>query len=218
MRTFYLMLPLLASAAVVVPVMPTLAATAPAVATAEADNARAFKLVEDYFNHITTLSAHFSQHSSNESWTHEGKLLIKRPRQFLWLYETPHKQRVIGTGTAVYYVDDENGQVTQMPLKGGIAKILGAAGDIDLSKLGFAVTQTHQTGTHLDVLLTPTKHDDQIKQVALGFTLAAKPVLNDIIATDNTGVITRVELSDVRAGVALDSKLFKFTPPQYRQN
>ncbi|HEX2859232.1 MAG TPA: outer-membrane lipoprotein carrier protein LolA [Alphaproteobacteria bacterium] len=179
---------------------------------------QAARMIEDYFNAFTTLTAWFSQHSSNDQWTHEGTLAVKKPGQFVWLYQSPHRQRIISTGTAVYYVDDEGGQVTQLPLQGGIAKLLGAR-EVKLDKLGFRVTALKQNPQQLDVTLTPLKPDNQLKNIVLTFSATgAKPEISGLSMTDGLGAVTQVTLSDIKTGVSIDPKVFKFTPPQERQN
>jgi outer membrane lipoprotein carrier protein len=227
MKTFYLMTTVLASSALmplavhaeasgVAPVRSATVAEAK-VPTASYSMAQAGKLVEDYFNAFTTMSAWFSQHSSNDQWSFEGTLLVKKPGQFVWSYQTPHKQRIIGTGTNVYYVDDEGGQVTQLPIQGGIGKIIGAR-EVRLSKLGFKVTHVNQQGNQLDITLSPVKADNQLKSITLNFNIAAKPQLIGMLVIDGVGSATQVSLSNIQTGIAIDPKVFKFTPPQYQNN
>jgi outer membrane lipoprotein carrier protein len=231
MKTFYLMTTMVASALAGSALMPLAAhAEASGVApvrdakvteakapTASYSMAQAGKLVEDYFNAFTTMSAWFSQHSSNDQWSFEGTLLVKKPGQFVWSYQTPHKQRIIGTGTNVYYVDDEGGQVTQLPIQGGIGKIIGAR-EVHLDKLGFRVTHVNQQGNELAVTLSPVKPDNQLKSITLTFNVAAKPQLTGILVIDGVGSATQVSLSNIQTGVSIDPKVFKFTPPQYQNN
>jgi outer membrane lipoprotein carrier protein len=226
MRTYYLMGLMMTSAIApavthaeasgVAPVR-SAAVTEAKAPTTSYSMAQAGKLVEDYFNAFTTMSAWFSQHSSNDQWSFEGTLLVKKPGQFVWNYQTPHKQRIIGTGTSVYYVDDEGGQVTQLPIQGGIGKIIGAR-EVRLNKLGFKVTHLNQQGNQLDITLSPVRADNQLKSITLNFNVAAKPQLIGILVIDGVGSATQVSLSNIQTGVSLDPKVFKFTPPQYQNN
>lgn len=226
MRTYYLMGLMMTSAIApsgiyaeasgVAPVRTAMVKQA-AVPTATYSMPQAAKLVEDYFNAFTTMSAWFTQHSSADQWSHEGTLLVKKPGQFVWSYQTPHKQRIIGTGSNVYYVDDEGGQVTQLPIQGGIGKIIGAK-EVSLDKLGFKVSHIRQQGNTLDVTLSPVKPDNQLKSLTLTFNTEAKPQLIAILVIDGLGTSTQVSLSNIQTAVAVDPKVFKFTPPQYQNN
>jgi outer membrane lipoprotein carrier protein len=226
MRTYYLMGLMMTSAigpnavhaeaSGVAPVRDAKVTTAK-VQTATYSMDQAGKLVEDYFNAFTTMSAWFTQHSSNDQWSHEGTLIVKKPGQFVWNYQSPHKQRIIGTGTAVYYVDDEGGQVTQLPIQGGIGKIIGAK-EVHLDKLGFKVTHVRQQGPQLDVTLSPVKPDNQLKSLTLSFNTTGKPQLVGLLVIDGVGSSTQVSLSSIQTGITPDPKIFKFTPPQYQNN
>lgn len=191
----------------------------------EFTNAQGATLVENYFNSVTTMKAAFAQRSTGEAFVQEGVFYLKKPRQFVWQYETPNRQRVIGTGTAVYYQDQSsgpNGQVTQLPNGGGMSFLFGGK-KVNLADQGLKVIDVVSNAREVRVTLVAyaKRRDDMggIERVTVGFARKAGAVeLALVEAVDVTGVLTKLELNNVQRGVALDAKLFAFTPPQYREN
>ena len=180
------------------------------------------KMVEDYFNGIATLRAHFTQQATGDSFVQEGEFYLRRPRQFLWQYETPDRQKVISTGTAIYFVDQERGdRVTQLPTNVGLARLFNTK-VLSLARQGMEVTGARVTGNQLLIdlkMLEKTRLNDQAGLVSLRMVFARRPmVLQRIDALDTTGVTTSVSFSNLQTGVELPRKLFDFVPPQYREN
>ena len=182
-------------------------------------------LTEGYFNSLNTLQANFTQVQSDKpKEIQRGTFSANRPAgQFLWQYETPVKQKIVGTGTAVYYVDQsfkgKDGQVTQLPIDAGMGKLLRGE-PLNLAKVGLRVTNyTEISGTRTVTLAaTQTRRDQQgLKQVTLTFRGTAQaPVLKSFSATDMLGVTTTVSLTNLRTGVVFPKGQFSYTPP--RQN
>lgn len=197
---------------------------APLVA-GEFTKTQAATLVENYFNGLTTLKAEFAQRSTGEAFVQEGTFYLKKPRQFVWQYETPNRQRVIGTGTAVYYQDQSsgpNGQVTQLPNNGGMSFLFGGK-KVSLAEQGLKVTEVVSNNREVRVsMVTDTKRRDDmggVERVNLGFARKGGTLeLALLEAVDITGVLTKLQLANVQRGVVLDKNLFAFVPPQYREN
>ncbi|NBV54913.1 MAG: outer membrane lipoprotein carrier protein LolA [Proteobacteria bacterium] len=188
-----------------------------------ADRAVAGRKVEEYFNGMTTLRAEFSQKVEGEDFASEGTFYWRKPRQFLWQYETPVKQKIVGTGTAAYYVDQsvagERGQVTQLPIEAGLGRLF-AAKKLSLAAQGLQVVQAREGAKALEVVLAlnrPTEADLQagVRQVKLVFAKQPALVLARIEAADVTGATTRVSFDRVVANGPISGKLFEFTPGVY---
>lgn len=182
------------------------------------------RMVEQYFNGLTTMQADFSQSVTGEAFASEGSFYLKRPRQFLFQYDTPTKQKVVSTGTAVYYVDQSkgfDGQTTQLPMSSGLGRIFGAK-MLDLKKEGLTVTEASQSATWLRVkvrIAKAGKDDDQagLKQATLSFDKlpGGKLQLRRIEALDTLGATTTVALTNIKTGVEIPAKLFVFKPAVY---
>lgn len=185
------------------------------------------KAVESYFNTLGTFQANFSQHSTGEDTSSEGLFSYKRPRMFVFQYDTPIPQKIVSTGTAVYYVDQstgKDGQVTQLPMDAGVGRIF-AAKSLSLKDSGLRVTEASQDDRQLRVLMVAEKKirtGDQagLKQVWLTFNKKqpglGKLELASIEALDTLGVTTSVYFDHVKAGIPLSSALFEYTPGVYR--
>lgn len=183
--------------------------------------------VEGYFNTLSTLQADFSQSVTGQDMASEGMFSYKRPRQFLFQYDTPTKQKIVSTGTAVYYVDQSSGhdsQVTQLPMSAGLGRIFGAK-HLDLKDAGLRVSQAAQTASVLRVLVMAekvVKMDDQagLKQAWLVFDRldGDKLQLARIEALDTLGVTTTVTFSHIKTGIPLSGSLFEYTPGVYKNS
>lgn len=186
----------------------------------------ATRMAEEYFNGLSTFQAEFSQSVTGEAFASEGTFYLKKPRQFVWQYDTPTRQKIVGTGTAVYYVDQSgpkgSGQVTQLPMDAGLNRLFGAKA-LKLNGGGLRVSGVASSPSELTLTLQVEKsaRADQagLKTVKLTFTRKPDRSLMAIMAieaTDVTGVVTRVSFSDIKTGVPLAAKLFEFTPGVYK--
>jgi outer membrane lipoprotein-sorting protein len=190
-------------------------------AQSAAELAVAAQTVEKYFNGISTLKANFTQKVTGEPFTSEGTFVWKKPKQFVWTYETPNRQRVISTGAAVYYSDDERHQVTQLPNNAGLARIFNA-GRLNLAKSGLRVAavqnEAHTYAVTLQVVGDDTREAAAVKSLRIAFIRGVKGLtLASMEAIDLTGAVTRIGLNQVQTNVPVDAKVFAFTPGVYKQ-
>lgn len=193
--------------------------------------AEAARWVETYVNGLTTLEADFTQRVSDEAFLSEGTFALKRPRQFVWQYETPNRQMLIGTGTAAYFVDQEGpntlggsvGQVTQLPMNAGLGRLFGVQ-KLNLAKAGLVVMQAQRKDGALQVRMRLAKGQTDatgLQHVTLRFApMGAKRTLHlqQIDAFDALNVTTTLVLSNVRTGQAIPAKRFAFVPPVGTEN
>lgn len=180
------------------------------------------KQVEDYFNDLSMYQAEFTQSVTGERVPSKGTFSWRKPGQFLWQYEAPVKQKLISTGSAVYFVDDRNA-VTQLPMDAGIARLFNAK-VLNLSKQGLRATRVQSNNRLLVVEFAVDKKiatGDQtgLVNLRLAFDKLAgnRLMLKQIDALDTLSVTTRVEFVNVRENVALPGKMFQFTPGVYDQ-
>lgn len=191
-------------------------------------NTRAAAEIEQYFNSMTTLEAAFTQTQSDKvGQPQKGTFKANRSKgQFVWQYITPVRQKVVGTGTAVYYVDQSaragDGQVTQLPLDAGMGRLL-RGGKLSLSAMKLQVASVKQNGALKTVMLTPTVGagsvaNQGLKSLEITLKTAPKtaPTLAAFSATDALGVTMRISLTEVKAGGVIPASTFAYTPPQLR--
>lgn len=180
------------------------------------------KAVEDYFNGISTLQANFTQTVTGERTASAGVFSWRRPGQFLWQYQTPVAQKLVSTGSAIYFIDDRQ-QATQLPMDAGVARLFNAK-SLNLSKQGLRATHVKTTSQRIEVDFAVDKKiatGDQTGLASLKLVFDRMPgnrmQLRQIDALDTLSVTTRVEFSNLRENVSLPAKMFAFTPGVYEQ-
>lgn len=188
------------------------------VLAAPLDTATAAKQVEGYFNGMSTYQARFQQRTTGEQWTQEGMFYLNRPKgQFLWNYESPDRQRLIATGTKLYFVNDERGgAVTELPVKSGLSRLFTGKA-LNLEQEGLRVVKADQTDDQLVVTMEakPVKGGTDMGGVeTVTLTFARKPQLALMQAdvVDAVDALTKVSFADVKQGLTMDGKMFQFTP------
>ncbi len=179
--------------------------------------------VEDYFNGLSTYQAAFVQSVTGEKVPSKGTFSLKRPGKFLWQYDTPMRQKIVSTGSAAYYVDQERNQTTQLPMNAGVARLFNAK-TLNLGKQGLRATHVRSNSQLLVVDFAVDKKiatGDNTGLTKLTLAFARLPGnnlrLTQIDGVDTLNVTTRVEFADIRENVALPDKLFAFTPGVYEQ-
>lgn len=169
--------------------------------------------VEGYFNNMRTLAANFTQTVTGETWGQNGTLYVKKPGKFVFNYDTPSKEKLISTGSVLYFIDDK-GTVTQLPRDAGMAKLLGAK-TVSLSAMGAKVVSARSSPSLLQVTLglAPAKGGAGLKTLVLTFDrIPGGLVLRKMAGTDLTNVTTTVELDHVQQGLALNDQMFMYDP------
>lgn len=179
------------------------------------------KAVEDYFNDMSTYQANFVQTVTGEKTPSKGVFSLKRPGKFLWQYDTPVKQRIISTGSAVYYQDQERNQVTQLPVNAGVARLFNAK-TLNMSQQGLRATRVQANSQLLVVEFAVEKKiktGDNTGLTDLRLTFGKMPggrlQLRVIDAVDTMNVTTRVEFGSVKENIELPNSMFNFTPGVY---
>ncbi len=187
---------------------------------AQAELVAAGKAVEDLFNAVTTMRATFTQHTAGEKFSSHGDFYWQKPGKFLWQYETPVRQKIVSTGTAVFYVDQstgKDGQVTQLPFNAGLGRLFNAR-TLNLSKEGLrviALQDTPQQRTLTLVMIDGKKEMDAGGLVRVRVMLRRDKgalVLAGLEGFDKMNNTTRVTFEDVVLGGAIPKKLFEFVP------
>ena len=178
--------------------------------------------VERYFNDIQTLQADFTQTVTGEARASSGTFYWQKPGKFLWLYKAPVAQKLVSTGSAIYFIDDRQ-QATQVPTNAGVARLFNAS-TMNFSKQGLRATHVRQTGRELAVTFAVEKDmatgdGAGLRQLTLVFTRLPgnRLELAQIDALDSLNVTTRVELANIRTNQMLTRSLFEYTPGVYDQ-
>ena len=167
--------------------------------------------VENYLDGIRTLEASFSQLAPDGSLS-TGKLFIDRNRSGMRFdYDPPSKVLLVAPGDwRLIFYDGSIQQVNVIPLSETplgflLSQEVELAGDV-------SVQAVEDRGSELDVTLIRTEEPDQGKVV---LTFAAEPMrLMRWSVTDAQGLVTTLEIADVRTGVELERELFVWRDPK----
>jgi outer membrane lipoprotein-sorting protein len=161
--------------------------------------------VEAYFEALRTLRARFVQ-VSDQGAVAEGRLFIQRPGRLRLDYADPAKLLIVATGGQLIQHDRELKQTTYLLLSLTPAAVLlrervTLSGDVTVTGVARA------TGTvRISVVQTS---DPRAGRITLVF--GDRPFqLSSWIDVDGQGATTRVTLSEIETGMALDPQLFVF--------
>ncbi|RYG61771.1 MAG: outer membrane lipoprotein carrier protein LolA [Alphaproteobacteria bacterium] len=179
--------------------------------------------VEDYFNDLSTYQAAFTQTVTGEATPSKGTFSLKRPGRFLWQYDTPTRQKIVSTGSAAYYIDQERNQTTQLPMNAGVARLFNAK-TLNMSKQGLRATRVRTNSQLMVVDFAVDKKiatGDNTGLTKLTLTFARLPGnnlrLTQLEGLDTLGVTTTVAFADIQENVSLPNSLFAYTPGVYEQ-
>ncbi len=173
-------------------------------------------ILQRFVDDVVTMSGRFEQSLIDADdqvvETSEGTFDIRRPGQFRWSYSTPYEQLLVADGLNVWSYDVDLAQVTVKPqsevLPSTPALLLGGAKNV-LEDFEI-VDSFEERGTNW-VRLIPHDQDSGFNRVELGFT---DDVLTRMIFSDNLEQTTLVAMHEVSVNEAMDSSLFRFSPPQ----
>ena len=167
--------------------------------------------IERYFNGIRTLEATFRQ-VAPDGGISTGKLFIDRSRSAMRFdYDPPSKILLVAPGDwRLIFYDGSIQQVNvipigETPLGFLLSKDARLDGDV-------TVQAVEERPGEVAVALIRTKEPDQGRVV---LTLAREPMrLKSWAVTDAQGLITVIELDQVRTGMELDRSLFVWRDPK----
>lgn len=171
--------------------------------------------VERYFNTLKSFEARFEQINPDGSAS-TGYFVMKKPGKVLWHYTTPDPLRLISDGGLIYFEDMTTKQVTQVPRE-GFARLLTEA-TLDLNKAPFKIVEAmHVNGFyHLRMKQSASK---DVPESELLFTFIDEPLqLRQVVTYNQFGDEVSVTFFQINENGNVADSLFRFTPPQYREN
>lgn len=183
----------------------TLAAAAPPAEIAE---------LKRYFDEVRTLEGRFIQETLGPEGElmdrSEGRLAIKRPDRFRFVYETPFAQQIVADGEHLWVYDQELAQVTVRPQGDTLGVGAGAllSGDYQGLQRSFHVEPAEADGW---LALRPRSGDWDFQEVRLRLE---QGVPREVLIDDGLGQITRFLLEDLQTNVPLPDRRFRFQPPE----
>lgn len=182
-------------------------AAAPAAASSAQEQAD-LQRIAAYLNGIHTMTARFSQISS-DGRTSGGRLWLERPGRMRFEYDPPSPILLIADRFYVYYIDKQLAEVSQIGLKSTPAWFL--LRDPIRFDSSLAVTAFEARPDFLRFTVIERAHPDL---GSLTMTFSRAPLaLRQWTIVDREGKTTTVSLSGEQFGMALPPDLFQYRNP-----
>jgi outer membrane lipoprotein-sorting protein len=188
-------------------------ASADTVKDIPAESAR----VESYLNSLGRAKARFVQTSHNGIQL-QGDFYLDRPGKLRFNYDAPMEDYVVADGFFIYFYDAELGEQTNAPIGQTLADFL-LRDNISLSD-DITVDNIKRGGGYLQVILSQT-NDPGAGALHLAFKEDSSKnnalTLNKWRVIDAQGLITEVELSQLKTNIDLPRGLFSYQDPNHGQ-
>lgn len=185
----------------------------PASASGSAQAAK--QALDEFFDGLRSLQAHFEQTIVQNGRTLQstsGRLDILRPGRFRWAYQSPFEQLIITDGRTLWVYEPDLEQVTRSELDASVGNTpaILLSTDEPLDRLFTIVDAGPKDG--LDwAMLEPHGEQSTFRRIFLGFGPRGLAAMEIVDALDQT---VRIRFSDVRRNVRLDPALFEFEVPE----
>ena len=182
-------------------------------ASTELDAERVVSGINAYLNSVDTLRSRFIQIAPDGSMT-EGDLALARPGRLRLDYDDPNPLRIIADGTTVAVEDQALETVDRIPLRSTPLWWL-LKPEIDIAEDAAIVSIEREFGFLYLTLRDPA--EEMEGEVMFVF---AEPSyeLREWYVTDALGEITRVSLTNVQTGGAVNPRLFVIPEPENRRD
>jgi outer membrane lipoprotein carrier protein len=179
------------------------------------DNDALVRKVDDHYNHLSSLRAHYTEHYSGMGMdrSEEGTLLLKKPGRMRWSYAAPVGKVFVLDGKFAWFYTPGDVQATRVPAK-----------ELDdlRSPLRFLLGHT-QLRKELDNLaVAPNGSGFQITGIPKGMAqrmkllsiwVTAAGVIERMRLEEVDGAVTEFGFSDMQENVPVKDADFAFIPP-----
>jgi outer membrane lipoprotein-sorting protein len=164
--------------------------------------------VNVYFNQMSDLKGLFVQTSADNKRL-RGKFYVKRPGKFRFDYALPSRLIILSDGQYVIIQDQDLNTDNRYSMDETPFRLLMRK-DVDLLR-DARVTEIQEVDDVIG-LAVQDKNPDNPGRIKLFLTKKPALELKEWITTDNQGLDTRIELTEVNKAENLDPALFKPTP------
>ena len=176
--------------------------------------------VDQRYDHLHTLAAGFTETYSGAgmSRTESGTLLLKKPGQMRWNYETPHPKLFVTDGhTAWFYVPGER-QARRAPIKqlddlrSPLRYLLGKTKlEKELDGLSLAPDQKPMNPGDVVLRGVPKGMHDRVEETLL--EIAPDGLIERIVVQELDGSVTEFRFQQQKENVQIADQQFRFVPP-----
>ena len=141
-----------------------------------------------------------------------GSIKLKRPARFVWIYDAPESQQIVGDGESIWLYDEDLEQVTvnaiDERIDGTPLQLLMRAAPLSE---GFDIESRGQSDGIDWFALSPLTQASDFEQVFIGLQNDALAVME---LRDSFGQATQIRFTNFNKGIALDDALFVFDVPE----
>jgi outer membrane lipoprotein carrier protein len=186
----------------------------PSVLAAQ-ENDSLVRRVDDHYNHLSSLRAHYTEHYSGMGMdrTEEGTLLLKKPGRMRWNYAAPVGKVFVLDGKFAWFYTPGDAQATRVPakqlddLRSPLRFLLGHT---QLKKELENLTVTSE-GSGFRISGVPKGMEQRVKLLSLGVTGAGQ--IERMRLEEVDGAVTEFVFSDLKENVPVKDSDFAFVPP-----
>jgi outer membrane lipoprotein carrier protein len=179
------------------------------------DNDAVVRKVDDHYNHLNSLRAHYAEHYKGMGMdrTEEGTLLLKKPGQMRWSYAAPVGKVFVLDGKFAWFYTPGDAQATKVPAK-----------ELDdlRSPLRFLLGHTQlkkeldslvvvQDGTGYRISGVPKGMSQRVKLLSLWVTGAG--AIDRMQLEEMDGAVTEFTFTGLQENVPVKDTDFGFVPP-----
>jgi outer membrane lipoprotein carrier protein len=175
---------------------------------------------DEHYNQLKTFKTEFTEvyQGPGVSRTESGTLWLKKPGRMRWEYREPREKLFLtDSHTAFFYVPGER-QARKTPLRNlddirsPLRYLLGKT-KLEKELDGLSVAADHKPAKAGDTVLrgVPKGMKDRISEVLLEISPSFQ--IDRIVIREIDGTSTDFFFSNTEENVAVEDKLFRFTPP-----
>jgi outer membrane lipoprotein carrier protein len=179
------------------------------------ENDAVVRRVDDHYNHLASLRAHYVEHYSGMGMdrAEEGTLLLKKPGRMRWSYAEPVGKVFVLDGKYAWFYTPGDAQATRVPakqlddLRSPLRFLLGHTQlKKELDGLTVAVD-----GSGFRIAGVPKGMAQRVKLLTLGVTAAG--AIQTMRLEEVDGAVTEFAFSEMQENVPVKDADFVFTPP-----
>lgn len=141
-----------------------------------------------------------------------GELALKRPGLFRWHTSAPQEQLLISDNQKIWLYDPDLMQLTiqKMDQRMSHTPALLLSGNVSEIQKNFKIS-SNTKGKLQSFVLVPKDKESLFNSLTLTFN---DKTVNGMQLVDNVGQRTNITFKNIKMNVPVDSKLFKFDPPE----
>jgi outer membrane lipoprotein carrier protein len=171
--------------------------------------------VDDHYNHLRTLRAHYSEHYTGMGLdrTESGTLTLKKPGLMRWYYDSPPGKVFVLDGHYAWFYTPGDAQVSRTPakqlddLRSPLRLLLGHT---QLAKELDQITTT-PAGASFKIIGIPKGMAQRVHQLTLIVTPAG--TIQNMKIEETNGATTDFTFTNIEENAPVAPSDFVFTPP-----